>query len=363
MISARRPSGVARQRHILRGLHGEAPVCPSIARAHARLHAGLHTSLAPRPDNAGTIEECGDATGQARGRGRPDLGQPGTRGGGAQGAQGHQARDGFGHPPGQGRAGRGGAPARGGRTGQEHHRQGGADLRARLAFSPRPRLSGAATRIPAMNFASDNWAGATEAVMAAVQRHNGGFAPGYGDDPLTKGVGEKFSEVFERQVEVFFVGTGTAANAIAMAAAGRPGGLVFATTEAHIQNDEFGATEFYTGGMKIVPIAHRAGIMEVAALEATIARYGGRFGIPTALSLTNATECGTVYAPAEVAALAAIGKQNGLVVHMDGARFANAVAALGVSPAEVTWKAGVDMLSFGGTKNGCMMAEAVIVFE
>lgn len=214
-----------------------------------------------------------------------------------------------------------------------------------------------------MNFASDNWAGATDAVMAAVQRHNGGFAPGYGNDPLTKAIGEKFSNVFEREVEVFFVGTGTAANAISMAAAGRPGGLVFTTTEAHIQNDEFGATEFYSGGMKIVPVADTAGIMDPAALTATIARYGGRFGIPTALSLTNATECGTVYTPAQVAELAGIGKANGLTVHMDGARFANAVAALGASPAEVTWKAGVDLLSFGGTKNGCMMAEAVIVFE
>lgn len=214
-----------------------------------------------------------------------------------------------------------------------------------------------------MNFASDNWAGATEAVMAAVQRHNGGFAPGYGNDPLTASIGRRFSELFEREVEVFFVGTGTAANGISMAAAGRPGGLVFATTEAHIHNDEFGATEFYSGGMKIITVPNRAGIMDPAALSATIARYGGRFGLPTVLSLTNATECGTVYSPAQVAELAAIGKQNGLTVHMDGARFGNAVAALGASPAEVTWKAGVDLLSFGGTKNGCMMAEAVIVFD
>jgi threonine aldolase len=214
-----------------------------------------------------------------------------------------------------------------------------------------------------MNFASDNWAGATDAVMAAVTRHNGGFAPGYGNDPLTASVTARFSEVFEREVEVFFVGTGTAANAISMAAAGRPGGLVFATTEAHIQNDEFGATEFYTGGMKIIPVANRNGIMDAAALRASIARFGGRFGIPTTLSLTNGTECGTVYAPAQVAELAAIGKQHGLTVHMDGARFANAVAALGASPAEITWKAGVDILSFGGTKNGCMAAEAIIVFE
>jgi threonine aldolase len=214
-----------------------------------------------------------------------------------------------------------------------------------------------------MNFASDNWAGATDAVLAAVTRHNGGFAAGYGNDALTRSVGETFSKVFEREVEVFFVGTGTAANGISMAAAGRPGGLVFATAEAHINNDEFGATEFYSGGMKIIPVGNRNGIMEAAALAATIARYGGRFGLPTALSLTNATECGTVYRPEAVAELAAIGKRHGLTVHMDGARFANAVAALGASPAEVTWKAGVDILSFGGTKNGCMAAEAIVVFE
>jgi len=214
-----------------------------------------------------------------------------------------------------------------------------------------------------MNFASDNWAGATEAVLAAVQRHNSGFSPGYGNDPLTAAVGRRFSEVFERDVEIFFVGTGTAANAVSMAAAGRPGGLVFASTEAHIHNDEFGATEFYTGGMKIIPVANRAGIIDPAALQAAIGRYGGRFGLPTVLSLTNATECGTVYSPAQVAELAEIGKTNGLTVHMDGARFANAVAALDASPADITWKAGVDILSFGGTKNGCMMAEAVLVFD
>lgn len=214
-----------------------------------------------------------------------------------------------------------------------------------------------------MNFASDNWAGATEAVISAVTRHNGGFAPGYGGDPLTARVNAMFAELFEREVEVFFVGTGTAANGISMAAAGRPGGLVFATTEAHIQNDEFGATEFYTGGMKIVPVANTAGIMDPVALERTVQRYGGRFGYPTTLSLTNASECGTVYAPAAVAELAAIGRRHGLVAHMDGARFGNAVAALNASPAEVTWKAGIDILSFGGTKNGCMAAEAIVVFE
>jgi threonine aldolase len=214
-----------------------------------------------------------------------------------------------------------------------------------------------------MNFASDNWAGATEAVMAAVTRHNGGFSPGYGNDELTAKVKATFSEVFEREVEIFFVGTGTAANAISMAAAGRPGGLIFCSSEAHLNNDENGATEFYTGGMKLVTVGHKNGVMEPDALRATIARFGGRFGLPTTLSLTNATECGTVYAVEQVRELAAIAAEHKLTVHMDGARFANAVAALNASPAEVTWKSGVDILSFGGTKNGCMMAEAIVVFE
>lgn len=213
-----------------------------------------------------------------------------------------------------------------------------------------------------MNFASDNWAGATEAVMAAVNRHNGGFSPGYGSDPLTAKIKARFSEIFEREVEIFFVGTGTAANALSMAAAGRPGGLIFCTNEAHILNDENGATEFYTGGMKLVPVGHKAGVMEPEALRASIARFGGRFGSPTTLSLTNATECGTVYAPAQVRDLTAIAAEHKLTVHMDGARFANAVAVLDASPAEITWKSGVDILSFGGTKNGCMMAEAIVVF-
>lgn len=214
-----------------------------------------------------------------------------------------------------------------------------------------------------MNFASDNWSGATEAVIAAVTRHNGGFAPGYGGDPLTASIGKSFSALFEREVEIFFVGTGTAANGISMAATGRPGGLVFATTEAHIQNDEFGATEFYSGGMKIVPVTNAAGIMDPTALERTVQRYGGRFGYPTTLSLTNATECGTVYAPAAVSELTEIGRRHGLVAHMDGARFGNAVAALNASPADITWKAGIDILSFGGSKNGCMAAEAIVVFD
>lgn len=214
-----------------------------------------------------------------------------------------------------------------------------------------------------MNFASDNWAGATPEVMAAVTRHNQGFAPAYGGDPLSVAVTQRFSELFERDVEVWFTATGTASNALGLAALGQPGGLVFCGEDAHVHTDESGALEFQSGGMKLVPVSSPLGLIDAAAFGAALARYpdGGR-SVPVALSLTNATEWGTVYSVAEVTALAQIAGARGLGVHMDGARFGNAVAALGVTPAELTWKAGVDFLSFGATKNGCWAAEAIVVF-
>ena len=214
-----------------------------------------------------------------------------------------------------------------------------------------------------MNFASDNWAGATAAVMAAIARHNEGFAPAYGNDPVTEAIDRRFAEIFETDVEVHFVATGTAGNALSMAAIARPGGLVFCSADAHIHNDEYGATESLTG-MKLVTVPSPTGRMSPELLAATLAGYpeDARAGIAVALTLTNATECGTVYSPAETAALASLAKARGMAVHLDGARFANAVAATGASPAELTWKAGVDLMSFGGTKNGCLGAEAILVF-
>ena len=214
-----------------------------------------------------------------------------------------------------------------------------------------------------MNFASDNWAGATPAVMAAIERANGGFAPAYGGDDVTARAVERFSAVFEREVEVFFVATGTAANALCMSAAARVSGLVLCTAEAHLNTDEYNATEFFTG-MKLVPVASEAGRMVPEALAGVLGRLRkGHAGPPAALSLTNATEYGTVYDPGEVAALSGLARAEGMAVHIDGARFGNAVAATGATPAELTWKAGVDLMSFGGTKNGCLAAEAIVVFE
>ncbi|MDC9823414.1 low specificity L-threonine aldolase [Devosia sp. ZB163] len=216
-----------------------------------------------------------------------------------------------------------------------------------------------------MNFASDNWAGATPEVMAALVKANDGAAPAYGSDALTRRVTGLFSEVFEKEVEVWFTATGTGSNSLGLAALSRPGGLVLCSSEAHIHSDEWGATEFQSGGMKLVTMPQVAGRVSAEALRQTLSRFpeGNRFGVPVALSLTNATECGTVYAPAAVAELAGLARAQGLAVHMDGARFGNAVAATGAKPAELTWKSGVDFLSFGGTKNGCWAAEAIVVFS
>ena len=216
-----------------------------------------------------------------------------------------------------------------------------------------------------MNFASDNWAGATPEVMAALARANNGAAPAYVNDEVTRRVTGLFSDVFERQVEVWFTATGTASNSLGLAALSRPGGLVFCSAEAHIQCDEWGATEFQSQGMKLVTVPQVAGRMAPEALAEVMARYpeGNRYGVPVGLSLTNATELGTVYWPEDVRALAQLARERGLAVHLDGARFGNAVAATGASPADLTWKAGVDFMSFGGTKNGCWAAEAMVVFS
>ena len=215
-----------------------------------------------------------------------------------------------------------------------------------------------------MQFASDNWAGAAPEIITALSRLDPGFAPAYGNDALSEEVRQAFSALFETEVEVLFTATGTASNSLGLAGLSRPGGLIFATREAHIHMDEVGATEFQSGGMKIITLAESFGKMLPETLAAALPRYpdGGRFGQPVALSLTNQTELGTVYSPAEVKALTDLAKTRGLAVHLDGARFGNAVAATGASPADLTWRSGVDFMSFGGTKNGCWAAEAIISF-
>ena len=216
-----------------------------------------------------------------------------------------------------------------------------------------------------MNFASDNWAGPTPEVMAALAAANGGIAPAYGGDAITARVRQRFSDVFERDVEVWFTATGTASNSISLAAISRPGGLILCGAEAHAHTDEWGATEFQSPGTKLMTVAQQAGRITPASLSAALQRFpeGNRYGHLAGLTLTNATEAGSVYSAAATAELVGMAKARGLAVHLDGARLGNAVAATGASPADLTWRAGVDLMSFGGTKNGCMFAEAIIVFS
>ncbi len=217
-----------------------------------------------------------------------------------------------------------------------------------------------------MQFASDNTAGAPQAVLDAMLEANEGFAPSYGADEWTARAAGLMSELFERDVAVFLVATGTAANALALGCLTPPFGAVLCHAECHLHEEECGAPEFYTGGAKLVGLEGRAGKLEPGTVRAALRgfhRGSPRSMQPAALSLTQATEAGTVYRPDEIAALAEVARAEGLAVHMDGARFANAMAALGCSPAELSWRAGVDVLCFGGTKLGAINAEAVVFFD
>ena len=214
-----------------------------------------------------------------------------------------------------------------------------------------------------MFFASDNWAGAHSSIAASLSRHAEGFAAAYGAGDLDKKIEQTFNNVFEREVAVFFVGTGTAANALALASVNRPGGVSFCHREAHLIEDECGAPEYFTGGARLHPVDGALGRMNPAILEKEIARFPPGFvhsGQPMAVSITQATEVGTLYTLDDIKAVSNVCKANGLPLHMDGARFANALVSLGCSPAEMTWKSGIDVVSFGGTKNGCWCAEALV---
>jgi threonine aldolase len=217
-----------------------------------------------------------------------------------------------------------------------------------------------------MQFASDNWAGASPKVIDALAEAARAGGPAYGGDAITKSVERRFSELFERDVAVFLVASGTFANALGISAYARPGGVVLCHREAHIQVDEAGATEFFGAGLKIVTLEAAAGKLTPKTVLEGLAQHPEGFlhhGQPVAVSITQITELGAAYRPEEVAAIGEAAKSRGCALHMDGARFANAVATLGASPAEVTWRAGVDVLSFGGTKNGCLAAEAVVFFN
>lgn len=216
-----------------------------------------------------------------------------------------------------------------------------------------------------MNLTSDNIAPAHQAVLDALARVNHGSARPYAHDEETARVRALLAEVFEREVEVFLVTTGTAANAFALAQMTPPWGAIIGHAEAHVMHDECGAPEFFSHGAKVVGAPGLDGKLTPEGLKTLLARdfwTPPTHVAPKALTLSQATEAGTVYKPAEIAALAEVAKARGLRVHMDGARFANAVVATGASPADLTWRAGVEALSFGFTKNGAMAAEAVVVF-
>ena len=217
-----------------------------------------------------------------------------------------------------------------------------------------------------MNFGSDNTAGIAPAIFDAIAAANAGQIGAYGSDPLTAEVSEMFSTFFERDVHVTLVTLGTAANALALSAITPPWGAVLCHHEAHINVDECGAPEMYSGGAKIVGVDGPGAKIDPAALTATLARIGPlrpHHVRPTALSLSQVTEAGRVYRAQEIKALAGIARDRGLKVHMDGARFANALVSLNASPADITWKAGVDVLCFGATKAGAMAAEAIVCFD
>ena len=218
-----------------------------------------------------------------------------------------------------------------------------------------------------MFFASDNAGPVHPIIIDAVMGTNEGYAMPYGDDALMNKVRDQIREIFEApEAAVYLVSTGTAANVITLATLTQPFETVFCTPQAHIHEDECNGPEFYSGGAKLTLVPSEEGRMSPESLrrsiegEETRGVHGPQRG---SVSLTNVTETGTVYSVAEIAALSKIAKSFDLPVHLDGARFANAIAATGASPAEMTWKAGVDAVSFGGTKNGAMGVEAVIFFD
>lgn len=217
-----------------------------------------------------------------------------------------------------------------------------------------------------MIFASDNWAGAHPIIARRLFDEASGFSIPYGASELDLAVEEKFNVLFEREVAVFFVGTGTAANSLALAAVNRPGGVSFCHREAHMIEDECGAPEFFTHGARLAPVDGENGKIDPHKLKAEINRFPPGFihtGQPMAISITQATEIGTLYQPNEIQTISDIAKQKQLPLHMDGARLANALVALDLSPAELTWKLGVDIVSFGATKNGCWCAEALVFMQ
>jgi threonine aldolase len=217
-----------------------------------------------------------------------------------------------------------------------------------------------------LNFRSDNVATVAPEILRALDAVNHGLAASYGDDEYSALLNRKFSDLFETEVTVFPVSTGTAANALSLATCARPYGGIYCHEEAHINTAEGGATEAFSGGAKLIALPGANGKLEPPALAAVLRR--AERGIrnrpqPDAVSVTQASEYGTVYGREEIAAIGASARDAGIRFHMDGSRFANALVTLGCSASEMTWRSGVDILSFGATKNGAMGADAIVVFN
>jgi threonine aldolase len=213
-------------------------------------------------------------------------------------------------------------------------------------------------------FASDNVAPICPEAWAALQEANTHYAPSYGEDRWTARVCDRVREIFETDCDVYFVFTGTAANALALAQLCKSFQSVICHQYAHIQTDECGAPEFFTGGSKVLLVGGADAKIDIGQLETLLARHNELHSHkPGAISVSQATEFGTVYKRDEIAAVADMARRHQLFLHMDGARFANAIASLNCAPKAITWEAGIDVLCFGGTKNGAAVGELVIFFD
>lgn len=217
---------------------------------------------------------------------------------------------------------------------------------------------------PGWQFASDNVSGICPEAWTALEDANEGFEPSYGDDKWTDRASDLLRETFETDCEVFFVFNGTAANSLALASCCQSYHSILCHELAHVETDECGAPEFFSNGTKVLLLPGAAGRIDPEGITRTVQRRTDiHFPKPRAVSITQATEVGTVYSPDHLRDLAEVARSHDLKLHMDGARFANAVASLGVSPKQITWQAGVDILCFGGSKNGLPLGEAVVFFN
>jgi threonine aldolase len=213
-------------------------------------------------------------------------------------------------------------------------------------------------------FASDNYAGICPEAWEALARANKGYASSYGDDEWTLRACEDIRQLFERDCDVFFVFNGTAANSLALASLCKSYHSIICHESSHVETDECGAAEFFSNGTKILLVGGENGKVDLEEIEHTVKKRSDiHYPKPKAISITQSTELGTLYTPDEIGRVGELAKRLNLKLHMDGSRFSNAVAALGVAPKDLTWQAGVDVLCFGGTKNGMAISEAVVFFD